>query len=236
MRFNSIPMPEMPRQYQCHKMVHALQIVDINEDPASDTMRLVFDDYPEVHMHPDWVKEHRAKAGGYYVVYSDGYQSYSPKDVFEEGYTLVEEAKLTDEPMLQFFTWEHLPYALAVVSKPFGQLAHRMVATLERNPERTVALRKLLEAKDCAVRALIYKAVDEKAPTDEMCYLIVNGTTFNSRAREISYRAIVEMAGLEGNPSVTCKQRGKEGYQVLPGTTVRTSGELIFSVAHTDNA
>jgi hypothetical protein len=36
-------------------------------------------------------------------------------------------------------------------------MADHLVATVPRNPERTVALRKLLEAKDCAVRALIYK-------------------------------------------------------------------------------
>lgn len=60
--------------------------------------------------------------------------------------------------MLQFFAYEHLPAHLQAVSKPFGDLATRIVETLPSNPERTVALRKLLEAKDCAVRALLYKA------------------------------------------------------------------------------
>lgn len=60
--------------------------------------------------------------------------------------------------MLQFFTHAHLPDHLAKVSLPFCQLAEEIVATLPSNPERTVALRKLLEAKDCAVRALLYKA------------------------------------------------------------------------------
>ncbi len=59
--------------------------------------------------------------------------------------------------MLQFFTYGHLPEHLAKVSLPFCQLAEEIVATLPSNPERTVALRKLLEAKDCAVRALLYK-------------------------------------------------------------------------------
>ena len=40
---------------------------------------------------------------------------------------------------------------------PEGLLAGRIVETLPRNPERTVALRKLLEAKDAAVRALLAK-------------------------------------------------------------------------------
>lgn len=57
------------------------------------------------------------------------------------------------EPLLQFFGYEHLREPLQGVSKPFGELAQWIVATLPRNPERTVALRKLLEAKDCAVRA-----------------------------------------------------------------------------------
>jgi hypothetical protein len=62
------------------------------------------------------------------------------------------------DPMLQFFAFEHLPPQLADVSRPFGELAKMIVDTLPRNPERTVALRKLLEAKDCAVRALLFKA------------------------------------------------------------------------------
>lgn len=57
--------------------------------------------------------------------------------------------------ILQFFAHEHLPKSLADVSAPFGDLARHLVATLPRNPERTVALRKLLEAKDAAVRALV---------------------------------------------------------------------------------
>lgn len=52
---------------------------------------------------------------------------------------------------------EHLPPHLQAVSKPFGDLARDIVEVLPRNPERTVALRKLLEAKDAAVRALVAK-------------------------------------------------------------------------------
>lgn len=61
------------------------------------------------------------------------------------------------DPMLQFFQYEHLPPHLKEVSAPFGNLATLIVKILPRNPERTVALRKLLEAKDCAVRAVLYK-------------------------------------------------------------------------------
>lgn len=61
------------------------------------------------------------------------------------------------EPILQFFAHAHLPPHLAAVSRPFGEMAERIVSDLPRNPERTVALRKLLEAKDAAVRALLFK-------------------------------------------------------------------------------
>jgi hypothetical protein len=59
--------------------------------------------------------------------------------------------------LLQFFAYEHLPAHLQAVSKPFGDLARQMVETLPSNAERTAGLRKLLEAKDCAVRALLYR-------------------------------------------------------------------------------
>jgi len=67
------------------------------------------------------------------------------------------------EHIMQFFAYEHLPPHLQVVSKPFCDLARAIVdgniplPALPRNPERTVALRKLLEAKDAAVRAVLAK-------------------------------------------------------------------------------
>lgn len=64
------------------------------------------------------------------------------------------------EPIMQFFAYSHLPPALQVVSEPFGKLAEQLVETLPRNAERTVALRKLLEAKDAAVRAKLAKEWD----------------------------------------------------------------------------
>jgi hypothetical protein len=61
------------------------------------------------------------------------------------------------EPMLQFFGFAHLREDLKAISEPFHDHAFRIVETLPRNPERSAALRKLLEAKDCAVRAFLYK-------------------------------------------------------------------------------
>lgn len=67
---------------------------------------------------------------------------------------------MTDR-MMQFFAFAHLPAHLQAISRPFGELAQQMVDTLPSNAERTAGLRKLLEAKDCAVRAVLYK---EPAP------------------------------------------------------------------------
>ena len=63
---------------------------------------------------------------------------------------------MTDR-LMQFFDYAHLKPEFQAVSKPFGELAQHIVETLPSNAERTVALRKLLEAKDCAVRAAVYK-------------------------------------------------------------------------------
>jgi hypothetical protein len=68
------------------------------------------------------------------------------------------------EYLMQFFAYGHLPLYLQDASKPFKDLAQRIVDTLPVNPERTTALRKLLEAKDCAVRARLFKTGSE--PTD----------------------------------------------------------------------
>lgn len=61
-----------------------------------------------------------------------------------------------EERMLQWFAWQHLPEHLQQVSQQFALLANNVVATIEAGPERTVALRKLLESKDAAVRAKLH--------------------------------------------------------------------------------
>ena len=57
--------------------------------------------------------------------------------------------------ILRYFEFQHLPPKLQEVSRPFAHLAARMVDTLPPGPEVTAGLRKLLEAKDCAVRAAL---------------------------------------------------------------------------------
>lgn len=58
------------------------------------------------------------------------------------------------QAILCHFEFSHLPDELKVISAPFGALAQDMAEKLE-GPELTVCLRKLLEAKDCAVRAAL---------------------------------------------------------------------------------
>ena len=63
--------------------------------------------------------------------------------------------QLETDPILRYFLFAHLPEQLQRTSRSFYYLALVIVENLPRNPERTVALRKLLEAKDAAVRANI---------------------------------------------------------------------------------
>jgi len=60
------------------------------------------------------------------------------------------------ERMLKWFAYEHLPDSLRAVSRPFSELADVVVALCEPGPKLTTALRKLLEAKDAAVRARLH--------------------------------------------------------------------------------
>lgn len=60
------------------------------------------------------------------------------------------------DQMLKWFAYEHLPDALKEISRPFSRLADVVDDLCEPGPERTVALRKLLEAKDAAVRSRLH--------------------------------------------------------------------------------
>lgn len=76
-----------------------------------------------------------------------GARGYEPKG------TEPAPAEPPKERMLKWFEYKHLPEHLAVVSMKFYELACSICSLVEPGPERTVALRKLLEAKDAAVRA-----------------------------------------------------------------------------------
>jgi len=140
--------------WQCHKRVRAVKIETLDHllEGGGSINELIG-------VSAEYMTKHKPQPGGYWVKYDDGYSSYSPAAAFEGGYTLIP-ATSTASPIdhiMQFFAFAHLPAKLAAVSQPFSVHAWRMIETLPRNPERTVALRKLLEAKDAAVRALLAK-------------------------------------------------------------------------------
>lgn len=60
-----------------------------------------------------------------------------------------------DHELLKYFTFKHLPLKLAHVSEPFCKLATQMATLLPDGSQKDVALQKLLEAKDAAVRAAL---------------------------------------------------------------------------------
>lgn len=62
-----------------------------------------------------------------------------------------------EHDLIQFFSYSHLPEHMQATSKMFNDVAIRIDDEIADNCEKTTALRKLLEAKDCAVRAKIFK-------------------------------------------------------------------------------
>lgn len=57
--------------------------------------------------------------------------------------------------IMKYFEYAHLPKHLQAVSKPFGEMAESFNASIPDGPEKSAGLRKLLEAKDCMVRAAL---------------------------------------------------------------------------------
>ena len=92
-----VPQKEMP-QYQSHKKVWALKIeavehVGEGEGDPGWQLAIADEGFAPVPTNKAWIDRHLPEAGGYYVVYEDGYASYSPKEAFEKGYTRMEGAE-----------------------------------------------------------------------------------------------------------------------------------------------
>ncbi|MFK7941818.1 MAG: hypothetical protein AB8B85_02710 [Paracoccaceae bacterium] len=77
--------PPPMKTFQSHKKVKALQIVDMSSYGIHT--RLIGANGSIVAVDPEYMDKHDPKIGGYYVRYSDGYESFSPKQAFEEGYS-----------------------------------------------------------------------------------------------------------------------------------------------------
>lgn len=92
---DAVAEAELPK-YSCHKVVWALKISAVddptqpgNESDGSRILCFANKDYAPIRVDHDYVRKHKPQAGGYYVVYKDGYKSFSPAEAFEEGYTLM---------------------------------------------------------------------------------------------------------------------------------------------------
>ena len=86
------PMMELPL-YKSHKLVRALKIKAILRALDNDGVIFIIpedDRYAEFQVDSAYYDRHNPQAGGYYVVYEDGYKSWSPAEAFESGYTKVE--------------------------------------------------------------------------------------------------------------------------------------------------
>ena len=80
---------ELPR-WKCHKEVHAFKITGINIPPEQDGGYVKLTGLGmEVEVTAEYMKKHRPQVGGYYVLYDDGYHSFSPAQAFESGYTRI---------------------------------------------------------------------------------------------------------------------------------------------------
>lgn len=77
--------------YTCHKRVQAVKIDEIIKDEISGGYLLIYnlDRRYGVKVSDAYLERHKPTVGGYYIKYQDGYESFSPAQAFEEGYTKV---------------------------------------------------------------------------------------------------------------------------------------------------
>ena len=82
---------EFPR-WKCHKEVHALKIEALTVGPDQRTIMLVPSDsrYAPIEVGKAYLDKHQPVPPGYYVIYADGYASWTPVAAFEEGYSLTD--------------------------------------------------------------------------------------------------------------------------------------------------
>lgn len=79
---------EMPR-YKCHKEVWALEIEEIELCDGGALIKPKESGYAPFRVSVEYMNKHKPQVGGYYVVYKDGYNSFSPADAFIDGYSPV---------------------------------------------------------------------------------------------------------------------------------------------------
>lgn len=155
------------KKYTGTKTVEAFKIEKIDYfDPYENAyfVGTLFGETERVGMTDEYYKKHQPKVGGYYVRYEDGYESYSPAAAFEKAYREIEAypapsdftvEELNTDDVLKYFHYNHLPPHMQEISKRFCALAKFIVQECPRSPQRTIALNKLLESKDAAVRTVV---------------------------------------------------------------------------------
>lgn len=93
---NNYGNPHQLPRWQCHKVVRAAKITHAEAMLSGALYRLTLDGVGvPIEVDTKWMVERRAEAGGYLVVYEDGYMSFSPAKAFEEGYTRLETETVT---------------------------------------------------------------------------------------------------------------------------------------------
>lgn len=88
---NDAPTRPMPR-YKCHKEVSALKIAQIRQPDLNEPGAMIVPvdgRFAPFKVDAQYMAKHSPTAGGYFVVYEDGYQSFSPAEAFESGYTEI---------------------------------------------------------------------------------------------------------------------------------------------------
>lgn len=113
--------------YQSHKKVRASKITEWVLADHGSRLDIVTEN-GTITLDPAWALRHKPEVGGYYVVYEDGYASYSPAQAFEEGYTRIEET------------------APGAVFSPLQPHQQRVVAELDELATRLVKLQMFTES------------------------------------------------------------------------------------------
>lgn len=128
-------------RYKCHKVVEAVRIRSMDYSPpagriihvgARDQASL-----PGVVVDSAWLEKHKPWSGGYLVRYEDGYLSYSPATVFEEGYTLIEAVQEEEDSSSKSY-----PERIRVLEGKVDWLMTQEVVRLAREVKANAAKRE----------------------------------------------------------------------------------------------
>lgn len=138
--------------YRSHKTVHALKITEVHQpDGAGTPGSLHFDGWSPRVMTAEWMTKHAPQAGGYWVRYEDGYESWSPAEAFEKGYTPIDAPHPSIEDINNRFDYHAPPNQRVVEAHERTRIDLRLCAqeALRRIPpsrEASLFLTKMEEA------------------------------------------------------------------------------------------